>query len=322
MLRLNPPGYQRIAQAQSFDITYGGSEANVAIALANWGVETSYITCLPDNEVGKTALRSLKKFDVDTSRSLLHGDRIGLLYLETGAGTRASKVIYDRAHSSLATLQPGTMDWKVALIDSKWFHWSGITPALSASAAALTLEALKVAKSLGLTISCDLNYRSNLWKWGKKPSDVMPELVSYCDVMLGDGNTNALYFGVNNEDYITVAKETMKLYPHLKFLALTARQAHHASHHDYKGFLYSDDTMFESASQSIPQIVDRIGTGDAYMAGLIYALLQDKPNNQYAVDFAAASAAMKHTVYGDHNLISKEEIESLMAGNTGGKVSR
>lgn len=322
MLRLNPPGRLRFAQAQSFDAGFAGSEANVACNLAQWGVPASFITALPDNEIGKLALSSLKKFGVDTSRSVATGDRIGILYLEMGSGSRPSKVVYDRGQSSTATLCQGAIDWKVALADATWFHWSGITPALSSGAAEVVADAVQTAKALGLTVSCDVNYRSALWKWGKQPSEVMPELVKQCDVLLGDGDANALYFGTPQGDYETVAKETMASFPNLKYLALTARKTHSATHQGYQGFLYDGTTMFASREHDIQQVEDRIGTGDAFMAGLIYGLTQEKVDKQYTVDFAAASAALKHTVYGDYNLVSKEEIEALMGGDTGGRVKR
>jgi 2-dehydro-3-deoxygluconokinase len=322
LLRLNPPNHNRFAQAHSFDINFAGSEANVALALAHWGVPAKYITCLPDNEIGRMALRSLKKFDVDTSDCLLEGERIGILYLEMGVGARASKVVYDRTHSSMATLQKGRIDWRAVLGDVSWLHWSGITPAISEAASGITQEALEAARALGIMVSCDLNYRSNLWKWGKQPFEIMPELLTYCDVVVGDGDTNALYFGIKNGDYKDVAIATMKCFPALKYVALTARKTHHASHHRYQGYLYDGVSFSASGEYNIETIIDRIGTGDAFMAGLIYGLMAEKGDKEYALQFAAASAALKHTVYGDYNLVSKAEIESLINGDTGGKVAR
>lgn len=322
LLRLNPPGHQRFAQTQSFDVNFAGSEANVSCALAQWNIPARFITSLPNNEIGKLALRSLKKFDVDTSLCLLNGDRIGILYLEMGTGSRASKVLYDRKHTGMTNLRGSTIDWQAVLRDATWFHWSGITPALSSGTADVVWHGLRAAKALNITVSCDLNYRSALWDWGKHPGEVMPELVKHCDVVLGDGDANALYFGTPTGDYGRVAQETMKLFPNLQYVALTARNAHHASHQGYQGFLYDGATMFASREHDIHQVEDRIGTGDAFMAGLIYGLMQDEVDKQYAVDFAAASAALKHTVYGDYNLVSKEEIEALMKGATGGQIVR
>lgn len=285
-------------------------------------MDTKYLTCLPDNEVGRMALRSLKKFAVDTQHCFFEGERIVILYLEIRIGSRASKVIYDRAHSSMATIQKGKIDWTSALKDVSWLHCSGITPAISQSAANVTLEALKAAKNLGLYISCDLNYRSNLWKYGKHPSEVMPHLIDYCDLILGDGDTNALYSGIQNGEYESIAFETMKMFPRLRYVSLTARKTLNASHHQYQGFLYDGTSLYTSGDYNIENILDRLGTGDAFMAGLIYRLMDAKEDLKNVVEFAAAAAAMKHTVYGDWNLVTEMEIESLMAGNTGGKVAR
>jgi 2-dehydro-3-deoxygluconokinase len=267
-------------------------------------------------------LSALKKLDVDTQLCMFSGERLGLFYFEMGIGHRASKVLYDRAHSSLANISKGQIDWHKAFEGITWFHWSGITPAISQAAADATLEALSVAKELNITISCDLNYRSGLWKYGKRPSEIMPQLVQYCNLILGDGDTITTYFGIKENDYNQLALKTFELFPVLDYIALTARKAIHASHNTYKGFLHDKKTMHESKEYDIPDILDRLGTGDAFMAGLIHTLQKKGENVQYAVDFAAASATLNHAIYGDFNLITEAEVIAVMQGNTGGNVSR
>jgi 2-dehydro-3-deoxygluconokinase len=322
LLRLSVPHHLRLSQTPALEVQFTGSEANVAVALAQFGLSASFVTCVPDNEVGRMGLGMLKKYDVNTQSCVFGGERLGLFYFEMGIGQRASKVLYDRSYSSLAMISKGQIDWHKVLEGMTWFHWSGITPAISQAAADATLEALEVAKDLNITISCDLNYRASLWKYGKHPSEIMPELVSHCHVLLGDGDTINTYFGINQPDYETLALKTFDAFPNLKNIALTARKAIHASHNTYQGFLHNKTMMFESQEYDIVDILDRLGTGDAFMAGLIYALQKDAESGQYAVDFAAAAATLNHTIYGDFNLITEGEVESLMKGNTGGKVIR
>jgi 2-dehydro-3-deoxygluconokinase len=328
MLRLTPPNNLKIAQTSNLDMIYGGSEANVAVSVAQMGAEASYITRVPNNELGKSALNELRKYGVDTTPSVFGGDRLGVYYLEMGAGSRGSKIIYDRANSGMATLQKGGIDWSKAFENAGWFHWSGITPAISQSAADATLEAIEVAQKAGLTVSCDLNHRANLWQYGKHPSEIMPELLRGCDVMLGDGDTIDLYFNLKGSDYAAVFDKTFAAFPNLKYIAMTARKAYNATHNTYKGFLHNGTTLFESKEYDIPDILDRIGSGDAFMAGLISQLYQNTPavdnaeKDQYAVEFATAAATLKHYIHGDYNLASLSEVESLIKGNTGGRVNR
>jgi 2-dehydro-3-deoxygluconokinase len=321
MLRLTPPNNMRIAQTTSYDAQYGGSEANVAVSLAQFGAPAAYATRIPKNDVGQAALNELRKYGVDTTPSVFGGDRIGVYYLEMGAGARGSKVIYDRANSGMATLKKRVIDWKKVFKGATWFHWSGITPAISQSAADATLEAIETAKKMGLTVSCDLNHRANLWQYGKHPSKIMPDLLRGCDVMLGDGDTIDLYFNLKGKDYTEVFNKTFEAFPNLKYIAMTARKAYHASHNAYKGFLHNGTALFESKEYDIPDILDRIGGGDAFMAGLVFKLYQNEPP-QLAIEFATAAATLKHYVHGDFNLSSVQEVESLMKGNTGGRVSR
>ena len=321
MLRLSPPDHLRVAQTRSLDVQYGGSEANVAVALAQFGASSAYVTRVPDNEVGRASLGELKKYGVDTQLTAFGGKRLGLYFLEVGAGNRPSKVVYDREGSGMATLQKGMMDWERIFDGATWFHWSGITPAISQSAADATFEAIEVANRLGITVSCDLNYRGNLWQYGKKPSEIMPELLKGCAVMLGDGDTIDTYFGIKGSDYKEVFEKTFVAFPKLQFIAMTARRAFHASHNAYKGFLHDGNTLFESKEYDIPDIIDRIGAGDAFMGVLIYCL-QKKETPQYAVEFSAATGALKHSIHSDFHLATAAEVENLMKGNTGGKVSR
>lgn len=328
MLRLTPPNQERLLQMRQLDVQFGGSEANVAVSLAQFGAKVQYVSRVPGSEMGHAALGEVRRYGVDTTPSVYGGDRLGLYYLEMGAGNRSSKVIYDRANSGMASLQKGMIDWADMFKTATWFHWSGITPAISQSAADATLEAIQAAREAGITVSCDLNYRANLWKYGKTPADIMPELMKGCDVMLGDGDTIDTYFGIKGNDYLEVMEKTFEAFPKLQYIAMTARKAYHASHNAYKGFLHNRKALFESREYDIPDILDRIGAGDAFMGGLIYCLSHPTPPpqyesvEQYAVNFATATAALKHSVRGDFNLVSVTEVESLMGGNTGGKVNR
>ena len=321
MLRLSTPNQERILQTRQLEVQYGGSEANVAVSLAQLGAISTFITRIPPTELGQAALAEVRRYNVETSFSVFGGDRLGLYFLETGTGNRPSKVIYDRGNSGMASLKRGMIDWEKVFENATWLHWSGITPAISQDAAEATLEAIEAAQRQGLRVSCDLNYRSNLWKYGKLPSDIMPELLKGCDVMLGDGDTMKTYFGIEGADYQDIIEKTFSAFPKLKYIAMTARRAFNASHNAYKGFLHDGKTMYESKEYDIPDINDRIGAGDAFMASLIFQLSKNTPP-QYVTDFAAAAAALKHTVQGDFNLVSETEIEALMKGNTGGKVSR
>ncbi len=321
MLRLSTPNQERLLQARQLEVQFGGSEANVAVSIAQLGTKASFITRVPATELGQAALAEVRRYNVETNFSVIGGERLGLYYLETGTGNRPSKVIYDRTNSGMATLERGTIDWDKAFKHASWLHWSGITPAISQAAADVTLEAIEAAQRYKLMVSCDLNYRSNIWNYGKHPSEVMPELLRGCDVMLGDGDTMETYFGIKGTDYQDIIHKTFSSFPKLKYIAMTARRAFHASHNAYKGFLHDGKTMYESREYDIPDINDRIGAGDAFMASLIFQLSKNAPP-QYATEFATAAAALKHTIQGDFNLVSECEIEALMKGNTGGKVNR
>ena len=334
MLRLAAPGYERFLQSNTFNATFGGGEANVAVSLANYGIPVSFVTRVPQNDIANACLRELRGFGVDVNDVVFGGDRLGIYYLETGAVSRASKVIYDRAYSSIAQVKPGMIDWEKVFEDACWFHWTGITPAISEGAAEVCLEALKVAKEMGITVSCDLNYRKNLWKYGKRADEVMPELVKYCDVILGNEEDaeKALLIkpeGVNVEGgkvvaeaYLSVSEQIMKRFPKAKKVITTLRSSINANHNNWAGVLYDGKTLYKSKEYQITHIVDRVGGGDSFMGGLIYGLQTYVGDDQKALDFAVAASCLKHTIYGDYNRVSVSEVEKLMNGDASGRVSR
>lgn len=336
MLRLSPPGYLRFSQTNSFDIVYGGGESNVAVSLANYDIPVDFVTRLPKNDIGDCALMELRKRGVQTENIIFGGDRLGIYFLETGAVSRSSKVIYDRSHSAMAEIKPGMIDWNKVFEKTTWFHWTGITPAISQSAADVCLEAVKTASKLGITISTDLNYRAKLWKYGKDPKEIMTELTSYCDVILGNEEDAEKYFDfktqglditkeghkVKAEHFLSVCKQMMKKFPKAKKVIITLRGSISASHNTWAGVLFDGKTMYQSKEYQITHIVDRVGGGDSFMGGLIYGLLNYPEDNQKALDFATAASCLKHTIYGDANLVSVEEIQKLMDGDTSGRVSR
>ncbi len=334
MMRLAPPGYQRFAQARSFDVVYGGGEANVAVSLANYGIEVDYVTRLPDNDLGEACAMFLRQYGVGTSKIVRGGDRLGIYFLEMGTMQRSSKVIYDRADSAIATIQPGMIDWVAVLSGADWFHWTGITPAISESLAAVCLEGVQTAHDMGLTVSCDLNYRSKLWKWGKKPGEVMPELVRNCDVAIGNEEDAAKVFGIHAPDtdvtsgtvdatkYRYVCEELVERFPSLKTVAITLRGSLSASHNTWSGILWHAGTVYVGPTFDITHIVDRVGGGDSFMGGLIYGLNTYKDDPQSALDFAVAASCFKHSIYGDFNMVTVDEVEKLMGGDVSGRVSR
>jgi 2-dehydro-3-deoxygluconokinase len=336
MLRLSTPEHLRFGQARSFDATFGGGEANVAVSLANYGIDAAFVTRLPDNDIAKACLRDLRAYGVDTSGILSGGDRLGIYYLETGAVARPSKVVYDRAGSSIATIQPGMIDWEKVLAGADWFHWTGITPALSQGAAEVCLEAIRAANRLGLTVSCDLNYRKNLWKYGKRPGEVMPALVEGCDILLGNEEDAEKVFGIKPEGFDaastggaidqqrfrSVGEQLMARFPRAKKVIITLRGSINANHNTWGGVLWDGEQLFESPRYDITHIVDRVGGGDSFMGGLIYGLLTWPGDDRRALDFAVAASCLKHTVFGDYNQVTVAEVEALMKGDASGRVSR
>lgn len=330
MLRLSTERHLRFEQAKAFTASYGGGEFNVAVSLANYGINAEFVTRIPENEIGTCALKEMRKMNVESKNIIFGGDRLGIYYLETGAGTRGSNVVYDRAHSSMATIEKGAVDWEKVLEGATWFHWSGITPAISESAAEACLEAVKVAHKLGLTISCDLNYRSKLWQYGKTPSEVMPEILHYSNVILGDIDTAYFMLGIpkvnpNYQDTKSLPALYNKLFelcPNLKIAATTLRYSVSASHQRIGGILFDGKSIYDAAVKEVTPVVDRVGSGDAFMGGLIYGLLEFQNNNQRALDFAVAACCLKHTIAGDYNLVTLKEVENMLDGDDAGLVSR
>ena len=336
MLRLSTPGYLRFSQAKSYDATFGGGEANVAVSLANYGVDVKFVTRLPENDIAKACVRDLRSYGVDTSDIVYGGDRLGIYFLETGAVARPSKVVYDRANSSIATIKPGDIDWDKVFEGAGWFHWTGITPAISQGAADVCLEAVKAANRLGITVSCDLNYRKNLWKYGKKASEVMPALVEGCDVILGNEEDADKVFGIKPEGFDvtatggeidqkrfqSVGEQLMKRFPRAKKVIITLRGSINANHNTWGGVLWDGKTLYQSPRYDITHIVDRVGGGDSFMGGLIYGLLTYRNDDQKALNFAVAASCLKHTIFGDFNQVTVAEVENLMKGDASGRVSR
>lgn len=335
MLRLTPPGHKRFSQASEFDVIYGGGESNVAVSLANYELPVEFVTRLPKNDIGDCALQALRGRNVGTQHVLRGGERLGIYFLEIGAVSRGSKVVYDRAHSGMATIEAGMIEWEAVLADAQWFHWTGITPALSQGAADACLEAIQTANRLGVTVSTDLNYRKKLWKYGKAPGEVMPALVEGCDVILGNEEDAEKHFGLHPENvdvtqghsiegtaYLSVLKQLMKRFPRAKKVVTTLRGSISASHNTWSGVLYDGETLYEAPTYQITDIVDRVGGGDSFMAGLIYGLLTYPDDDQKALNFAVAASCLKHTIYGDANLATVAEVETLMGGDASGRVSR
>lgn len=333
MMRLATPGFLRFVQARQYDVTFAGGEANVAAALAQFGVPADFVTRLPGNDLGQACLNFLRQYGIGVSHIVRGGDRLGIYFLETGAAQRASKVIYDRAHSSFATIAPGMIEWKTVFADAGWFHFTGITPAVSASAAQVCIEAAQCAKASGLTVSCDLNYRAKLWKWGKRAGEVMPELLRLCDIaicneedaekVLGIRAPQADIAGANvsAQAYVPVCQELIRQFPNLRAAAITLRGSISASHNTWAGILYENGSAYCSPVYDVAPIVDRVGSGDSFAGALIYALGHYETRQQ-TIDFAVAASCLKHSVPGDFNVVAIEEVEQLMRGDASGRVQR
>ncbi|MBQ9819594.1 MAG: sugar kinase [Bacteroidales bacterium] len=335
MLRLATPGYERFSQARRFDATFGGGEANVAVSLAQYGIDARFVTRLPDNDIARMCVSELRGLGVGVDGILYGGERIGIYYLETGAVARGSKVIYDRAHSSISEIRPGMVDWDKVLAGADWFHWTGITPALSQGAADACLEAIRAANRLGVKVSCDLNYRKKLWQYGKKASEVMPALVEGCDLILGNEEDAEKEFGIKPEGFDaektggeidqtrfeSVCRQLMARFPRCRKVAITLRGSINANHNTWGGVLFDGTTLWQSRRYDITHIVDRVGGGDSFMGGLLYGLLT-YATDQEAIEFAAAASALKHTIPGDYNRVTVAEVEGLLAGGGSGRVSR
>ena len=334
MLRLAPPGFQRFTQARTLEATYGGGEANVAVSLANYGEAVEFVTRLPKNDLGDACIGALRGLGVGTRHIARGGERIGIYFLETGAAQRASKVIYDRAGSSFAAIRPGEIDWEAVFADAGWFHWTGITPAVSQGAADACRQAIAAARQMGVTVSTDLNYRAKLWKWGKTAGEVMQDLVGMCDVALGNEEDAEKVFGIKAPEsdvsagrvdanhYRYVCEALAARFPALKTISITLRGSLSASHNTWSGVLWQGGEFYAASTYDILPIVDRVGGGDAFMGGLIYGLRNFAADPQKTLNFAAAAACLKHSIPGDFNAVSLAEVEALMAGNASGRVSR
>ncbi|RMD50937.1 MAG: sugar kinase [Ignavibacteria bacterium] len=333
MLRLSTPGYSRFVQSNTFDVTYGGGEANVATSLANYGLDATFVTKLPKHEIGQAAVNHLRRFGVNTDFIVRGGDRIGIYFLETGASQRASKVVYDRANSAICNAEPNEFDWNKIFEGKDWFHWTGITPALGKNAQAALKEACVVAKDKGLTISVDLNFRKKMWT-SEEAQAVMKPLMQYVDVCIANeedaekslgmkaGTTNVDKGELDIEGYFELAKKLKQTYD-FKAVAITLRESHSASRNGWSALLHDDKDCVQPyrSRQYDINIVDRVGGGDSFAGGLIYGLLS-KNNSKEALEFAVAASCLKQTIPGDFNHVSTEEVEKLAAGGGSGRVER
>lgn len=330
MLRLAPPEYLRVFQTDILEATYGGAESNVAVSLSNYGIPAAFVTRLPKNGVGDAALNACRRYGVDTSFIARGGERVGIYYCEKGASVRPSKVTYDRAHSSISTASQGDFDWDKIFDGAEWFHFTGITPALSDDVAAITLEACKKAKAKGLTVSCDLNFRKKLWS-KEKAAKVMGELMNYVDVCIANEEDADDVFGIkapatditkgslDREGYKYVANKLVERFG-FKYVAITLRESISASDNNWSAMLYDGKDYMFSKKYAL-RIVDRVGGGDSFGGGLIYGLISGM-NAQDSLEFAVAASALKHTIHGDMNMVSVDEVKTLMGGDASGRVQR
>ncbi len=332
MLRLKPPAFERFFQSPVFEATFGGGEANVAVSLANYNMPVSYVTLLPENDIGNACISELRRFGVDTSMIKTGSGRMGIYYLETGANQRPSKVVYDREYSSIALGKPGDLDWENIFNSAAWFHITGITPAISSSAADLSLEAVKAAKKMGLTVSCDFNYRKNLWKYGKTAVEVMSELVKYVDVGIANEEDCQKSLGIkvdvavekgelDTDTYELLARKVLEKYPQMKLIAITLRESKSADQNGWSACACDGKKFYLSRKYEISDIVDRVGGGDSFSAGMIYGL-NNYENTEDALNFAAAASCLKHSISGDFNRVTVSEVEKIMSGDASGRVQR
>ena len=332
MLRLKAPGHECFFQSPMLEATFGGGEANVAISLANYGMDAEFLTVLPKNDIAECCIRELRYFGVDTKKIVRSEGRMGIYYLEGGANQLPSKVVYDRAYSSIALAKPGDIDWDKAFEGVDWFHITGITPAISESAMELSLEAVKEAKKRNITVSCDLNYRKNLWKYGKKASEVMRELAKYVDVAIANEedvqksleitvDVNVESGELDRKKYKALGNKVLESYPNMKCIAITLRESHSADWNGWAACLNDGKDFYVSKKYEIRDIIDRVGGGDSFAGGLIYGLNQYE-DKQSALEFAVAASCLKHSVIGDFNRVSVSDVEKLMGGDGTGRVQR
>lgn len=332
MLRLKTPGHERFFQSPAFEATFGGGEANVAVALSNFGLDAGFISALPANEIGESAIRELHRFGVDTTHVIRTGNRVGIYYLETGANQRPSKVIYDRAGSSICEISPKEFDWDNILQGARWLHITGITPAISASAAEASMDAVSNAKKNGVTVSCDLNFRGKLWKYGKTAPEVMRELVKYVDVgIAGAGDCQkslGITVGVDVESgeletakYEALSDKVLQEYPDMSTIAITLRESHSADRNGWSACMRDKDGFKLSRQYEITDIIDRVGGGDSFASAFIYGL-NAYEDRQQSLEFAVAASCLKHSILGDFNMVSVPEVEHLTSGDASGRVQR
>ena len=332
MLRLKSPALERFFQSPSLEATFGGGEANVAVSLANYGMDAAFVTALPNNAIGEACRRDVRSFGVDVSNIKMTDGRMGIYFLETGSNQRPSKVVYDRAESAIAIAPADLFDWEKIFAGADWFHISGIAPAISASAAELSLAACKAAQKCGVTVSCDLNYRKNLWKYGKEAKEVMSEIAKYVDVAIANEEDFQKSLGITASSdvesgsldrnvYEGIAKKAMELYPNLKRVAITLRESKSADRNDWAACIYDGKEFYVSRKYEITDIVDRVGGGDSFSGGLIYGLLTYEKQSD-ALEYAVAASCLKHTISGDYNRVTVSEVTALMKGSGSGRVER
>jgi 2-dehydro-3-deoxygluconokinase len=332
MLRLKSPGFERLFQSPVLEATFGGAEANVAVSLCNYGLEARFATAIPKNNIGDACVGELRRWGVDTSAVKRQGERLGIYFLETGANQRPSKVVYDRDNSAIALAKSGDIAWGSAFEGAGWFHITGITPAISATAAELSLESVKKARAMGLTVSCDLNYRKNLWKYGKTAAEVMRELVKFVDIAIANEEDVQMSLGIQAEvdvhsgsldqaQYEKIALKVLEAYPEMRAIAITLRESRSASHNGWSACFHNRKEFLLSRHYDITHIVDRVGGGDSFAGGLIYGLLS-LPTHQEALEFAVAASCLKHSIPGDFNWSTVDDVKALLKGGGSGRVQR
>ena len=332
MLRLRAPGHERFFQSNMMEATFGGGEANVAVSLANYGMDAQFCTVLPENAIGDECVRELRRFGVDVSKIQRGPGRMGIYFLESGANQLPSKVVYDRAYSAMALAKPGDIDWDKVFEGVDWFHITGITPAISESAMLLSLESVKAAKAKGITASCDLNYRKNLWKFGKRAAEVMRELAEYVDVAVANeedvqksleitADVNVESGELDREKYRALGNKVLAAYPNMKMIAITLRESHSADWNGWAACLNDGKNFYVSKKYEIRDIIDRVGGGDSFASGLIYGL-NTYADKQQALEFAVAASCLKHSIIGDFNRVSVSDVEKLAGGDGTGRVQR
>jgi 2-dehydro-3-deoxygluconokinase len=321
MMRLSTPGYARFTQVNSLNVLYAGSEANVASSLSHFGISAAHVTRFPNNDLGQAATQSLQCDGVDTQYVIYGEERMGVYFLENGSMQRASRIIYDRFNSAFAHIKPGMLNWENILKDATWFHWTGITPAISQGAADVCLEAINTARKNNITVSGDINYRRNLWQYGKTASEIMPALIKSSDVIVAGITDMQNCAGISGDNYETACASMKNTFPNIKKIVTTERESISSSHNRLRGLMWNGQKLLQSKEYDLTHIVDRVGAGDAFMAGLIYAILK-KMNDSSAIEFATAAGAFKHSVEGDVNVASAQEIETLVKGENIGKLLR